>query len=375
MRLLEFESKKLFLEFGIPVPKSKVIKNITEVEQAWNELQKPLIFKAQIAIGGRGKAGLIKSQDSLSSAKDFCSSLIQKKVDQYIIHNILAEEAAKIEKELYCAITQDAAQGQYVVIISAEGGVDIEIVAEKNPNAIKKAYIGLDEGLSAKIISKISDMVPKEYQSSLGAIIEKLWEITVKRDAQLVEINPLAITDKGLLALDAKIILDDNAAFRQPLIQQFALEKKNELEKLADEAGFSYVPLEGDIGILANGAGLTMALLDMLSERNLKAANFLDVGGGAGPERVFKALDLLVKQKVRAILINIYGGITRCDDVAKGIVKAVEQFKGDIPSLFIRLSGTKEKEGQRILQAANLPVFSRIADAVSALEALEKSEV
>ncbi|MFX1536797.1 MAG: ADP-forming succinate--CoA ligase subunit beta [Promethearchaeota archaeon] len=371
MRLLEFESKLLFSEFGIPVPKGKAIADATEVKQVWNELKTPLMFKAQVAIGGRGKAGLIKRFDSLDSAEKFCSSNLRRKIDQYTIEKILVEETAKIENELYCAITQDASKGQYVVIISAEGGIDIEEVAEKSPEAIKKVYVDLDEGLTEKIILNLSEVVSSEYRSSFGTILEKLWQITIKRDAQLVEINPLAITDKGLIALDAKIILDDNAAFRQPLIQELSSVKKNELEKTAAEAGFSYVTLEGDIGILANGAGLTMALLDMLSERNLKAANFLDVGGGAGPERVFKALDLLVKQNVNAILINIYGGITRCDDVAKGIVQAVEQFKGSIPSLFIRLSGTNEEEGRQILEKAGMSVFSRIADAVAALEALK----
>ncbi len=195
------------------------------------------------------------------------------------------------------------------------------------------------------------------------SLFKKLWEITKGVEAQLVEINPLVLTPSGLVAVDGKIILDDDTAFRQPIVQELQNKKLSQLEKLAKEAGFSFVELSGEIGILANGAGLTMALLDVLSELGLKPANFLDVGGGASKERVYKALELLLKMNLKAVLVNIYGGITRCDVVAEAIIQALEDFK-DTPPMVIRLTGTNDKKGISLLSNAGITAFQNVMDAV-----------
>ncbi|MFX1346409.1 MAG: ADP-forming succinate--CoA ligase subunit beta, partial [Promethearchaeota archaeon] len=203
----------------------------------------------------------------------------------------------------------------------------------------------------------------KENLDSAISLFKKLWEITKNVEAQLVEINPLVLTPSGLVAVDGKMILDDDTAFRQPIVQELQIKKLSPLEKLAKEAGFSFVELSGEIGILANGAGLTMALLDVLSELGLKPANFLDVGGGASKERVYKALELLFKMNPKAVLVNIFGGITRCDVVAEAIIQALQDFE-DTPPMVIRLIGTNDKEGISLLNDAGITAFQNVLDAV-----------
>lgn len=290
------------------------------------------------------------------------------------VEAILIEELAQIDHEYYCSIALDASGRQFYIIASREGGIDIEEVSKTNPEAIIKESFTLSDGLSEDLATKVSKKLgfTGEFFDSAISLFKKLWEITKNVEAQLVEINPLVLTPSGLIAVDGKMILDDDTAFRQPIVQELQDKKLSQLEKLAKEAGFSFVELSGEIGILANGAGLTMALLDVLSELGLNPANFLDVGGGASKERVYKALELLFKMTPKAVLVNIYGGITRCDVVAEAIIQALEDFK-DTPPMVIRLTGTNDKEGITLLNNAGITAFQNVMDAVQKVkEVVEK---
>jgi len=273
---------------------------------------------------------------------------------------------ATIQHEYYCSIALDASGRQFFLIASKEGGIDIEEVAATHPGDIIKESFSFKDGLTRELAKKVAEQLgfTNQLLDSAIDIFFILWEITIKTEAQLVEIHPLVLTPSVLIAVDGKMILDDDAAFRQPLIQELEERKLSNLEKLAKEAGFSFVELEGDIGILANGAGLTMALLDVLSQIGLSPANFLDVGGGASKERVYKALELIFKLKPKCVLINIFGGITRCDIVAEAIIQALKDFS-NAPPMVIRLTGTKEKEGIDLLKRENINAFKDVMEAVN----------
>lgn len=271
-----------------------------------------------------------------------------------------------IEKEFYCSIALDASKRQFYLIASKEGGIDIEEVAKTHPEAIIKESFSLSEGLKIELAKKVVEQLDFDNQviDSAVDIFLKLWDITIGAEAQLVEINPLVLTSSGLIAVDGKMIVDDDAEFRQPFIKKLQEKKLSDLEKLAKNAGFSFVELKGEIGILANGAGLTMALLDVLSQLGLRPANFLDVGGGASKDRVYKALKLIIKLNPKCVLINIFGGITRCDIVAEAILQALRDFS-DAPPMVIRLTGTKEKEGIEILENAGINAYQDVMQAVN----------
>jgi len=338
---------------------------VEDVEEKVNQFTFPAIIKSQIAIGSRKKAGLIKIAKSKEEAISLCKEFFSREVGGFQVEAILIEELAQIDHEYYCSIALDASGRQFFIIASKEGGIDIEEVSKTNPEAIIKETFTLSEGISEHLASKVSKQLgfTGELLDSAINLFIKLWEITKSIEAQLVEINPLVLTPSGLVAVDGKMILDDDTAFRQPIVQELQNKKLSQLEKLAKEAGFSFVELSGEIGILANGAGLTMALLDVLSELGLKPANFLDVGGGASKERVYKALELLLKMNLKAVLVNIYGGITRCDVVAEAIIQALEDFK-DTPPMVIRLTGTNDKEGISLLNSAGITAFQNVMDAV-----------
>ncbi|MFX1532265.1 MAG: ADP-forming succinate--CoA ligase subunit beta [Promethearchaeota archaeon] len=365
MRLLEYESKKIFKSFDIPLAKNVIIEEVEDVEEKVNQFTFPAIIKSQIAIGSRKKAGLIKIANSKDEAISLCKEFFSREVTGFHVEAILIEELAQIDHEYYFSIALDASGRQFYIIASKEGGIDIEEVSKTNPDAIIKESFTLKDGLSEDLATKVSKQLgfTKENLDSAISLFKKLWEITKNVEAQLVEINPLVLTPSGLVAVDGKMILDDDTAFRQPIVQELQIKKLSPLEKLAKEAGFSFVELSGEIGILANGAGLTMALLDVLSELGLKPANFLDVGGGASKERVYKALELLFKMNPKAVLVNIFGGITRCDVVAEAIIQALQDFE-DTPPMVIRLIGTNDKEGISLLNEAGITAFQNVLDAV-----------
>jgi succinyl-CoA synthetase beta subunit len=361
----------IFSRFGIPLVKNIVINRKDNIEEEVKKFTFPAIIKSQIAIGSRKKAGLIKIAQTSEEALSLCKEFFQKKVAGFQVKAVLIEEFIEIMHEYYCSIALDASGRQFFIIVSKEGGIDIEEVAKSNPEAIIKVNFSIQEGLSEEISHKIGQQLDfsENLLDSAVEIFKKLWEITLKLEAQLVEINPLVLSPLGLIALDGKMIVDDDAAFRHTIIRNFQDKKLSNLEKLAKEAGFSFVELEGDIGILANGAGLTMALLDLLSELELKPANFLDVGGGASKERVYKALELIFELQPNCILINIYGGITRCDIVAEAIIQALNNFK-DTPPMVIRLTGTNEAEGIALLQKEGIIAYKDVMEAVKKVKEL-----
>jgi succinyl-CoA synthetase beta subunit len=309
----------------------------------------------------------------MEDAISLCKEYFQKTVAGFQVEAILIEELTEINHEYYCSIALDASGRQFFIIVSKEGGIDIEEVAKSNPEAIIKENFSIKDGLSEGISQKVGQRLgfSEDLLDSVVEIFKKLWNITLNLEAQLVEINPLVLTPSGFIALDGKMIVDDDAAFRQPTIQNFQDKKLSVLEKIAKEAGFSFVELEGDIGILANGAGLTMALLDVLFELELKPANFLDVGGGASKVRVYKALELIFKLKPKCILINIFGGITRCDIVAEAIIQALDNIKYT-PPMVIRLTGTNEAEGISLLKNKNINAYTDVMEAVKKVKEVVK---
>jgi succinyl-CoA synthetase beta subunit len=329
----------------------------------------PAIIKSQIAIGSRKKAGLIKIAQSKDEAIKLVSEFLDKKIGGFKVKAVLIEELVSIQNEYYVSIALDASGRQFFVIASTEGGIDIEEVSKNNPDAIIKENFSISVGLTPESALNIGKKLGfTDYLlDSVKEIFLKLWKITTELEAQLVEINPLVLTPTGLIAVDGKMILDDDSAFRQPFIKELQERKLSELEYNAKEAGFSFVELEGDIGILANGAGLTMALLDILVNLGLKSANFLDVGGGASKERVYKALELLFRLDPKAILINIFGGITRCDIVAEAIIQALKDFK-NTPPLVVRLTGTKYKEGISMLKDKGIDAYQDVLEAINKIK-------
>ena len=369
MRLLEYESKEIFGQFGIPLANYMVITNPNEIEEKIGEFAFPAIVKSQIAVGSRKKAGLIKIAQNQDEAIFLCRNFFKRTVAGFTVKAIIIEELVNIIQEFYCSIALNASERQFSLIASKEGGIDVEEVSKKHPEAIIKRNFSYSVGLTEDIAEKVAIQLgfSNEILESCIEIFLKLWDITQKLEAQLVEINPLILTPSGLVAVDGKMILDDDAAFRQPIIQDLQEKKLSELEKLAKEAGFSFVELSGDIGILANGAGLTMALLDVLSELGLQPANFLDVGGGANKERIYKALKLIFSLNPKAILVNIFGGITRCDIVAQAIIQALSDF-ANAPPIVIRLTGTNEREGISLLKEENVEAFQDVLEAVKRLK-------
>ena len=329
----------------------------------------PAIVKSQIAIGSRKKAGLIKIAQTTEEALSLCNLFFQKKVAGFQVEAILIEELVDIEQEYYCSIALDASGRQFFIIASNEGGIDIEEVSKTNPEVIIKESFSYMEGLTEDLALEVANKLgfTNELIDSAKDIFLKLWNITKNIEAQLVEINPLILTPSGLIAVDGKMILDDDSAFRQSVVKKLQTKKLSELETSAKEAGFSFVELDGEIGILANGAGLTMALLDVLSNIGLKPANFLDVGGGASKERVYKALELLFKMNPKVVLVNIYGGITRCDIVAEAIIQALQDFK-NTPPMVIRLTGTRDIEGITLLNDEGINAYQDVMKAVNRLK-------
>lgn len=369
IRLLEYESKEIFSEYDIPLAKRLVINRGDNIRVKVQEFTYPAIIKSQIAVGSRKKRGLIKFAQTSDEAGSLCEEFFSRKVGDYGVEAILIESLADIKHEYYCSIALDSSGRRFVLIASAEGGIDIEEVAATRPEAIVKENISLIEGLSetnARNVAAKLGFSGNNLESATDLFL-KLWKITIEKEAQLVEINPLVLTPSGLIAVDGKMTLDDNAVFRQTLIKELQGRKLTDLEKTAQRVGFSFVELDGEIGILANGAGLTMALLDVLAQHGLAGMNFLDVGGGASKERVYEALKLIFTMNPKAVLINIYGGITRCDVVAEAILETLEEFP-EAPPMVIRLTGTREAEGVAILKQAGIDAFQNMMEAVGKLK-------
>ena len=379
MKLHEYQSKELFSRFGIPVPAGKVVTTVEDIEKVSQDIKgPPWVVKAQIHAGGRGKGGGVKVVNSLDEMKTASETILNQPLitkqtgsQGTKVHQLLMEEGVEIDRELYLAMTVDRATAKPVMIFSQAGGMEIEEVARAMPERIFKVsidpFLGLRGYQARELASGIG--LEKDLVSSFISIATGLYDAFVGCDAPLAEINPLLVTDRSgrrpsLLAVDGKMIIDDNALFRHSdLAEMRDLDEEAPAETEARYYGLSYVKLDGEIGCMVNGAGLAMATMDIIKLYGGMPANFLDIGGGAQADRVAAALRIILADpKVKAVLFNIFGGITRCDEVAKGVLEALEQVPTDVP-MVARLVGTNEEEGRRILAGARMATASTLVEA------------
>ena len=353
MDLFEYQGKSLYQKFNINHPNSKLIKNLNNLNDPI-DLNFPVVVKAQVQVGGRGKAGGIKVANDINELTQYSEEILGMDIKGHKVEILLLEEASNILEEYYISFTLDRSEKKYLIMLSAKGGMDIEQVAEENPDDLVKFHVSPSEKLTSSTISELINKanLNKDHEESLSEIIENLYLMFTEGDCDLVEVNPLAITDNGVMALDSKVSLDMNAKYKHPYFDDFEQEIPiPESEKNAKEKGLNFIKLDGSVGIIGNGAGLVMSTLDVVAENGGKAANFLDIGGGAKAETVSSALEVLeADQNVKSVLINIFGGITRCDLVAEGIIEATKG-KELVWPIIIRLDGTNSLEGLEILRA------------------------
>ena len=359
MDLFEYQGKQYFAKFGIPVSPGDVAHTVDESIAIAERIGYPVVVKAQVQVGGRGKAGGIKLATNKDEVRTHAGNIIGMDIKGHVVKRVWIERASDIAEEYYASFTLDRAAKQHLLMLSAQGGVDIEEVAAKDPNAIVKLHInpvsGLDEATAKK--ASVDAKIPDKAQAGVASILVKLYDCFVKGDCDLAEINPLILKPSGEVhALDAKVSLDANASFRHPEWEAFAATQELDgREKLAREKGLQYIGLDGSVGIIANGAGLAMSTLDVVNQVGGKAANFLDIGGGANAELMTAALEVInFDSNVRSIFVNIFGGITRGDEVAKGIVEAMRRVQLRAP-IVIRLDGTNADQGRKILADAGIP--------------------
>ncbi|MBC8332047.1 MAG: ADP-forming succinate--CoA ligase subunit beta [Anaerolineae bacterium] len=378
MKLHEYQSKLIFAEYGVPIPKGSVAATASEAKQIAEELGGRVVVKSQVLVGGRGKAGGIRLAKSPAEAEELATQILSMEIKGLPVRKVLIDEAADIQHEIYLGITNDRAARRPVMMASSEGGVDIEEVARVTPEKIIRAHIdpllGL-QGYQARDIAAGIDL-PRELWRSFGKIAEGLWQAYKQSDATLAEINPLVIThDNKLVAVDGKMVLDDSALFRHPELadkRDLDIEASAEIE--ARKYGLSFIKLDGDIGCMVNGAGLAMTSMDVIKFFGGEPANFLDIGGGANAEKVAAAFRIILSDpNIKAILINIFGGITRGDEVARGILAAMEEVKPDVP-MVVRLVGTNAEEGRKLLADAKMITADTLADAAQKAVAAAKGE-
>ena len=371
MDLFEYQGKELYRKYNISTPKSIVINNLEDLQKIdGTNLNYPLVIKAQVQVGGRGKAGGIRLVNNKGEMLTASNEILGMDIKGHIVEKLLIEEASEIEDEYYISFTLDRSSKQYLMLLSSKGGMDIEEVAEKNPDDLIKVYISPSKGLDEDILKQaiVDSKIPKNLEVNICKIVLSLYDLYTNGDCDLVEVNPLAVVNEGqIVALDSKITLDMNAAFRHEEFEEFEKDIPiPKTEKMAKEKGLNFIKLDGSVGIIGNGAGLVMSTLDLVAQEGGNAANFLDIGGGAKAETVSSALEVLEDDSnVKSVLINIFGGITRCDLVANGIVDAT---KGkNLPwQIVVRLDGTNAREGRSILQEnshENIIVAENMKDA------------
>jgi len=374
--LHEHQSKALFKQYGIPAPMGEVAFTSEEAEAIAAKIGGKVVIKAQVLTGGRGKAGGVKVAGTPAEAKEKAAAILGMTIKHLTVHKVLVDPASTIVKEIYLGITNDRKAGKPVLIASSEGGMDIEQVAHEKPEAVIREHIDPVYGLQGYQITSVANAMnlPKEHWKAFGKIARGLYACYSGIDATLAEINPLIINgDNELVALDGKVSIDDNALFRHPeLAEQRDLTVEAPAEAEARESDISYVKLGGQIGCMVNGAGLAMTTMDMTqlygADKGIGPANFLDIGGGAKADKVAKALNIILSDtNVKSVLINIFGGITRCDEVARGMIEAYNEVKPIVP-IVIRLQGTNAKEGREIIQAANIPTLTAAATLTEAAQ-------
>ncbi len=367
MKLHEYQSKRIFAEHGIPIPKGEVATSSDEAREIARKLGGPVVIKSQVLVGGRGKAGGVKVAKNVDEAEELADQILGMDIKGLTVDKVLIDEAADIREEIYLGVVIDRALQKPVVIASAEGGVEIEEVAKTNPEAIKRLPIDLPVGLMDYHARNLAyDLgLRRVFVNQFIRIVKGLYQSFIDTDASLAEINPLVIIEgEKLLAVDGKIVLDDSALYRHPeLVELRDIQEETSSEREARLAGLSYVKLDGEIGCMVNGAGLAMATMDIVKYYGGAPANFLDIGGGAKSDKVAAALRIILSDsKVKGILFNIFGGITRCDEVARGILEALNAVPTDVP-MVARLVGTNEEEGRQILAQANFPSASSLGEA------------
>ncbi len=359
MDLLEYQGKQLFARYDIPVPSGHPATTVDEAVDAAETIGFPCVIKAQVQIGGRGKLGGIKVAQDANEAREHASAILGMDIRGLTVHEVWVEAASDIEAEYYASIVFDRSAKAPFVMFSTKGGMDIEQVAEEDPDAIATLHVdpllGFQEYQGRQLAFDAG--VDADLVRPATAMLAKLYDAFVGEDAMLVEVNPLIVTpERELRALDAKVTLDGNAMFRHP--DNASLRNpsgEDPQEQMAKERGLTYVKLDGDIGILGNGAGLVMSTLDVVSQAGGQPANFLDAGGGSKADAIVSAVEVILSdEKVKAVLFNIFGGITRCDEVAKGLIEAFEQVRPQVPFV-VRLDGTNDEEGRRLLAEADLP--------------------
>jgi succinyl-CoA synthetase beta subunit len=359
MDLLEYQGKQLFARHGVPVPSGRPASTVEEAVAAADEIGYPCVLKAQVQIGGRGKAGGIKVASDRDEARTHAEAILGMDIRGLTVHEVWIEGASQIDAEYYASVVFDRSEKAPLMMLSTKGGMDIEEVAATSPEAIARLHVdpllGFQDFHGRRLAFEAG--VDADVVRPVGAMLTKLYEVFIEEDATLVEVNPLIVTpERDVKALDAKVTLDDNALYRHPenaALRDISAEDPQ--ERMAKERGLTYVKLDGNIGVLGNGAGLVMSTLDVVAEAGGRPANFLDAGGGSKAEAITSAVEVILSDdKVKAVLFNIFGGITRCDEVARGLIEAFHQINPTVPFV-VRLDGTNDEEGRRLLAEASLP--------------------
>ena len=369
MKLFEFEAKNILVKYGIPVPEGNVANNADEAEAVVREIGRPVVLKAQILVSGRGKSGGIIFANDAAEAKKVASKLIGSTIQGSMVRSLLVEEKLDIAEQFYASVAIDRQVRTYVVLASSEGGIDIEETALAFPDKISRHWIdpaaGFSQPAAMEMLNRFS--MNKDDATKFASVINTLYTVVIDNDAELVEINPLAKTASGeFVAADSRIIVDDNALFRHPEFEDKSSVRAEDtpLEAEARKHNLAYVDLSGDIGIIGNGAGLVMATLDLIHHFGGRPANFLDIGGGGNVDITKRGLLLVMsKPEVRAVLVNILGGITRCDVIAQAIIEALSESRVNKP-IVVRMMGTNEAEGTQMLHQAGISTYPSMEKAV-----------
>jgi succinyl-CoA synthetase beta subunit len=379
MDLLEYQGKQLFARHGVPVPSGAPATSVEQAVAAADEIGYPCVIKAQVLIGGRGKAGGIKVAQDRQEAEAHAKAIIGMDIRGFTVHEVWVEGASDIATEYYTSIVFDRSAKKPLVLLSTQGGMDIEEVAESDPTAIARLHVdpllGFQDFHARRLAFEAG--IDADVIRPVGALLTKLYEAFVEEEAMLVEVNPLIVTGtREVVALDAKVTLDDSSLFRRPQNAELRNPSSEDpQERLAKERGLTYVSLDGDIGILGNGAGLVMSTLDVVAQAGGSPANFLDAGGGSKADAITSAVEVILNNpNVKAVLFNIFGGITRCDEVARGLIEAFTQLDVSVPFV-VRLDGTNDAEGRRLLAEADLPnvhTEATMLDAANRVVALAK---
>ncbi len=373
MDLLEYQGKQLFARHGLAVSPGQAVTTVEDAVAAAAEVGYPVVVKAQVLIGGRGKAGGVKLADDEAAVREHAGNILGMDIHGHVVRKLWIEHASDIASEYYASVLLDRSAKQPLVMFSIEGGVDIEEVAEKTPEKLVRHHVDALAGLSREEAVRIATdgQADADVVAGVADALVALYQVWLQEDATLAEINPLIVTpEREVKALDAKVSLDGNALYRHPENQGLSdAENEDPIERRAKEQGVQYVALDGDIGILGNGAGLVMSTLDVVAQAGGSPANFLDAGGGSDAAKIKQAVGLILSnERVKAVLFNIFGGITRCDEVAKGLIAAFEDLKPSVPFV-VRLDGTNDVAGRELLSEAALP---NVYPAATMNEAAEK---